>query len=170
LLHERFLAPGIALQRFWIVCLIQWEEHLKAQAEGCRLSVSTSSINPTLQVALLLGGYSMSASCDTLFTCVASTYQKQASTIPPLDLPLVNIGTFLEGMMIFPDSGQFGGSSTTTSPCLHFQPLDLRSRSLTFHFVCAQENFLFWIPVHPARPQWCHDVISTATPTRRSGD
>jgi hypothetical protein len=121
----RFLAPGTAPQRFWIVSLNQREEHLKAHEKGCRFSVSTSSINPTLLVALLLGGYSTSASCDALFTYTTSTYQKRASNIPPLDLPLVSIETFLEGMMIFPDFGQVGGSSTTTTPCLHFKPLDL---------------------------------------------
>jgi hypothetical protein len=92
----RFLAPGTALQRFWTTCLTQWEEHLKAQAEGRRFSVYSLSINPTLQVAILLGGYSTSASCDALFAYVASTYEKRASTIPPLDLPLVSIGTFLQ--------------------------------------------------------------------------
>jgi hypothetical protein len=85
----------------------------------------------------------MSASCDALFDYVASTYQKQASAIPPLDLPLVSIETFLEGVMIFPDSGQVDGSSSNYSSCLHFQPLDLRSRSLTFDFMCTQEDFLF---------------------------
>jgi hypothetical protein len=38
------------------------EEHLKAQAEDHRFSVYFSSIKPTLQVALLLGGYSTGAS------------------------------------------------------------------------------------------------------------
>jgi hypothetical protein len=94
-------------------------------------------------VSLLLGGYSMSASCDTLFAYVTSTYQKRASTIPPLNLPSVSIGTFVEGMTIFPDSGQVGGSSNTTAPCLHFKPLDLCSRSLTFDFVCTQKIFFF---------------------------
>jgi hypothetical protein len=51
----------------------------------------------------------MSASCDALVDYVTSTYQKQASVTPLLDLPLVGIKTFLEGMMIFPESGQVGG-------------------------------------------------------------
>jgi hypothetical protein len=45
-----------------------------------------------------------------------------------------------------------------------------------FDFVRAQEDFLIWIPVHPTRPQQCHvsaslqhDIVSAATPTRRSG-
>jgi hypothetical protein len=87
-------------------------KHLKAQAEGRRFSVHSSSINPTFHVALLLGGYSMSASYDALLFYVTSTYRKPTSTMPPLDLLSVSIGTFPEGMMIFPDSGQVGGSST----------------------------------------------------------
>jgi hypothetical protein len=125
--------------------ITQREEHLKAQEEGRRFSVYSTSINPTLLVALLLGGYSMSASCYALFTYFASTYQKRASTIPSLDFLLVSIGTFLEGITIFPDSGQVSGSSNITAPCLHFKPLYLHSRSLTFDVVRAQEDFLFWI-------------------------
>jgi hypothetical protein len=56
------------------------------------------------------GGYSMSVSYDALFFYISSTYRKPASTIPPLDLPLVSTGTSPEGMTIFPDSGQVGGS------------------------------------------------------------
>jgi hypothetical protein len=29
----------------------------------------------------------------------------------PLDLPLVSVSTFLEGVLVSPDSGQVGGSS-----------------------------------------------------------
>jgi hypothetical protein len=54
----------------------------------------------------------MSASCDALFAYITSTNQKQASVTPLLDLPLVDIDTFFEGVMIFPDSGQVGGSSS----------------------------------------------------------
>jgi hypothetical protein len=45
-----------------------------------------------------------------------------------------------------------------------------------FDFVRTQEDFLFWIPVHPTRPQrrhvfaaLQHGIVSAATPTRRSG-
>jgi hypothetical protein len=64
----------------------------------------------------------------------------------------------------------------TTTPCLHLKPLDLRPRSWMFDFVHAQEDFLFWIPVYPTRPQWRHlfaslqhGIVSAITPTRRSG-
>jgi hypothetical protein len=85
-------------------------------------------------------------SCDALFAYVASTYQKRASTIPPLDLPSVSIGTFLQGTTIFPNSTEVGGSSNTTTPFLHFKPLDLHSGSMTFDFVCAQKIFVFGSP------------------------
>jgi hypothetical protein len=63
----------------------------------------------------------------------------------------------------------------TTTPCLHFKPLDLRPRSLTFYFVSTRRVFLFWILVHPTRPWRCHDFtkpwhdfVLVAMPTRRS--
>jgi hypothetical protein len=86
--------------------------------EGRRFSVHSSSINPTFQVVLLLGGYSTSASCNAPYLYIASTCWKLVSTIPPLDLPSVSIGTFPEGMTIFLDSGQVSGSST--GQCLIF--------------------------------------------------
>jgi hypothetical protein len=48
----------------------------------------------------------------------------------------------------------------TTVPCLHFKPLDLLSRNLMFHFICAQEDFLLWIPVHPMWSHRCHVFAS----------
>jgi hypothetical protein len=63
-----------------------------------------------------------------------------------------------------------------TAPCLHFKPLDLLSRYLTFAFVRAEEDFSSLILVHP---MWLHrhhvfaplrrDFVSTTSPTRRSG-
>jgi hypothetical protein len=94
-----------------MACFIWCEEHLKAQAEGRRFSAHSSSINLTFQIALLLGGYSRSVSYDGLFLYVVSTYWKPASTVPPLDLSLVSIGTFHDVTTIFPNSGQVGGSS-----------------------------------------------------------
>jgi hypothetical protein len=49
------------------------------------------------------------------FFVVASTNQNHASDTSPLDLPLVNIQTFLEGVLVLPDSGQVGGSSSNDS-------------------------------------------------------
>jgi hypothetical protein len=61
------------------------------------------------------------------------------------------------------------------APCLHFKPLDLLPRDLMFAFVHAQEDFLFWIPVHPMQLHRRHiftplrrDFVSAASPTRRS--
>jgi hypothetical protein len=50
--------------------------------------------------------------CDTLFSSVASTYQKHVFVMSQLDLPLVSIQTFFEGVMILPNSGQVDGSSS----------------------------------------------------------
>jgi hypothetical protein len=49
------------------------------------------------------------------FSDVASTHQKHASVTSPLDLPLVSIQTFLEGVLFLPDSGQVGSSSSNDS-------------------------------------------------------
>jgi hypothetical protein len=77
---------------------------------------------------------------------------------------------------VLPDLGQVGNSSRSVS-CLHFDLLDLRSRSSMFGFVRAKGDFfILWITMHPTRPQWCHaftslrhDLISATTPTHRSG-
>jgi hypothetical protein len=112
-----------------MVCLIQRQEHLKAQAEDRRFSVDSSSTKPTLQVVLLLKGYSTSESCDAFFAYVASTYQKQASVTPLLDLLLVGIKTILKGLIIFPDSGRVGSSSSNYSALPSLQALDLHPRA-----------------------------------------
>jgi hypothetical protein len=54
-------------------------------------------------------------SCDALFAYVASTYEKQASITPLLDLPFVGTETLLERVMIFRDSGRVGGYSINYS-------------------------------------------------------
>jgi hypothetical protein len=53
--------------------------------------------------------------CDTLFSFVASTYQKFDSIMSLLDLPLVSIETFLEGVLVLADSGPVGGSSSNNN-------------------------------------------------------
>jgi hypothetical protein len=63
----------------------------------------------------------MSASWEALFSSVSSTYQKHAPATPLLDLSLVSIKTFIGGVMILPDSGQVGGSSSKLQ-CLVFTP------------------------------------------------
>jgi hypothetical protein len=110
------------------------------------------------------------------FLHVASTYWKHASITSPLELPLVSVSTFLEGVLASPDSGQSGVLLSVMAPCLHFKPLDLLPSGLMFVFVRAQEDFLFWIPVHPMRLHRRHvftplrrDFVSAASPTRRSG-
>jgi hypothetical protein len=49
------------------------------------------------------------------FPHVASSYRKQAPVTLLFDLCLVCIRTILEGVMILPDSGQVGGSSSNYS-------------------------------------------------------
>jgi hypothetical protein len=69
-----------------------------------------------------------------------------------------------------------GGLLAAMAFCLHFKPLNLLSRDLTFAFVRAQEDFLFWIHVHPMRlhrrqvfTPLRRDFVSAASPTRQSG-
>jgi hypothetical protein len=45
------------------------------------------------------------------FLHAASTYWKHASVTSPLDLHLVSLSTFFEGVLASPDSGQVGSSS-----------------------------------------------------------
>jgi hypothetical protein len=65
---------------------------------------------------------------------IVTTHWKPASTTSLLDLPLVGWETFLMIFWQLPDLGQVGGSSTDSS-CLHFEPLELRSRSLILDVV-----------------------------------
>jgi hypothetical protein len=71
------------------------EEHLFPKEESRRLRILSSSINPTFQVALLLGGYSTIASMRHLFPSrrldLPEALFQYVSTWPPvgqrLDLP-----------------------------------------------------------------------------------
>jgi hypothetical protein len=69
------------------------------------------------------------------FLHVTSTYWKHASVTSLLDLLLVSISTFLEGMLASPDFGQVGGSSGSDNalfsikfPGPNLQRLDVRLR------------------------------------------
>jgi hypothetical protein len=61
----------------------------------------------------------------------------------PLELPLVSVSTFLEGVLASPDSGQVGGSSGNNNALSSLKPLDLHSRDLMFPFIRVEEGFLF---------------------------
>jgi hypothetical protein len=70
------------------------------------------------------------------FLHVASTYRKHASITSPLDLLLVSVSTFLEGVLASPDFGQVGGSSgiynalsSLQAPGPTLQRLDVRLRT-----------------------------------------
>jgi hypothetical protein len=90
-------------------------------------------------------------SLSIILSLGSGCHKKRASTIPPLDLPTVSIGTFLEGMTIFPDFGQVGSPSTlqclvfTSNQWSMFQEIDVRLR-------VRLEDFPFLILVHPTRP------------------
>jgi hypothetical protein len=61
----------------------------------------------------------------------------------------------------------------TTTPCLHFKPLDLLSGSLMFAFIRAQGDFLLFDPRAPYAASLVpclhfshrHDFVSVASPT-----
>jgi hypothetical protein len=64
-----------------------------------------------------------------------------ASVTSLLDLPLVSISTFLEGVVVHLTLFRSKILLAVIAPCLHFKPLDLLSRDLMFVFVYAQEDF-----------------------------
>jgi hypothetical protein len=68
------------------------------------------------------------------FSDIASTYQNHASATSPLDFPFGQ--TFLEGVLVLPNSGQVGGSSSNDNvfsslqaPGPALQKLDVRLRT-----------------------------------------
>jgi hypothetical protein len=123
----------------WQLPLFCWfprEEHLFPKVEGCRLQILSSSINPTFQVALLLGGYSTSAlvRCPLSFTsprptgsvlpvCLRLTSCGSASR-PSLKFRWLRLILFRSGILL-----------EVMAPSLHFKPLDLLSRDLMFVFI-----------------------------------
>jgi hypothetical protein len=144
-------------------------------AEGRRSRTYSSSINPTFQVALLLGGYSTSASvrCPLFSTSPRPT----GSTLPSHLHSISLWSPFRPSLKVcwlhlIPVRSAI--LQAMTAPCLHLKPLDLLSRDLMYAFIRAQEDFLFVIPVHPMRLHRCHvfashrrHFVSTASPTRR---
>jgi hypothetical protein len=145
--------------------------------EGCRSRILSSSINPTFQVALLLGGYSTSASLrHPLFLHVASTYWKHTSVMSPLDLPLVSVSTFLEGAVVSPDpvqvedsSGSYGALSSIQAPRSTLQRLDVRLR-LRLGGFSSLDPYAPYVTSSPSRLLSASiDFISASSPTRRSG-
>jgi hypothetical protein len=114
-----------------------------SSTECCRLQILSTSINPSFRVALLLRGYSTSASVrrplsfmslrpteSALPVCLCWTFRGSASR-PSLKVQWLHLILFRTGILL-----------AVMVPCLHFKPLDLLSRVLTFVFVRAQEDFL----------------------------
>jgi hypothetical protein len=63
---------------------------------------------------------------------------------------LVGIETFLEGVMIFPDFDQVGGSSNNYNALPTLQTLGSAFQELDVRLHERSRGFYFWIPVHPA--------------------
>jgi hypothetical protein len=110
------------------------------------------------------------------FLHVASTDLKRASVTSPLDLPLVGVSTFLEGVLASPDSGQVDGSLGNDDALFSLQALGPTLQRLDVHLHTRSGGFSFFIPVHPMRLHRRHvfashrrDFVSAASPTRRSG-
>jgi hypothetical protein len=93
-----------------------------------------------------------------------------------LDLPLVSIWTFLEGVFASPDSSHVGGSSGNDIALSSLQAPGPTLQRLDVHLRTRSGGFPFLIPVHPMRLHRRHiftshqrDFVSAASPTRRSG-
>jgi hypothetical protein len=142
--------PGVPAWKILVVLLVSKRRASVSSAEGHRLRILSSSINLTFQVALLLGGYSTSAfvRCPLSFkppsptgsalpVCLRLTSRRSASR-PSLKVRWLRLIMFRSRILL-----------EVVAPCLHFKPLDLLSRDLMFIFVCVQEDFLLWIPMHP---------------------
>jgi hypothetical protein len=125
----------------------------------------------------LLGGYSTSASlrCPLSFTFPRPTgsmllvrlrlTSRRSVFRPSLKVRWLRLILFRSRVLL-----------AVVAPCLHSKSLDLLSRHLMFVFVCAQEDFLLWIPLHPTRLHHRHvfalirrDFVSASSPTHRSG-
>jgi hypothetical protein len=76
------------------------------------------------------------------FCNVASTYQKHASITSLLDLPLVSIKTFLECVLVLPNSDQVGSSSSNDNALSSLEAPGPALQNLDVAFVRAQEDFL----------------------------
>jgi hypothetical protein len=110
------------------------------------------------------------------FFDVISTCQKPASVTSLLNLPLVSIQTFLEGVMVLPDFGQVGGSSRNDSALPSLQAPGPALQNLDVRLRTRSGRFSFLIPLHPTRPHRRHvlapsrhDFVLAASPTCQSG-
>jgi hypothetical protein len=83
------------------------------------------------------------------FLHVASTYWKHASGTSPLDLPLVSVSTFLEGVLASPDSVQVGGSSGSHGALSSLQSLEPTTQRLDVRLRTRLRGFFFLDPRAP---------------------
>jgi hypothetical protein len=79
--------PGVPVWRFPLFCWFPREEHVFPKAEGRRLRILSSSINPTFQVTLLLRATLRVRLCDALFPSrrldLPEAHFRYVSTWPP---------------------------------------------------------------------------------------
>jgi hypothetical protein len=165
------------VRRFSLLCRFPREEHMFSQQKvighGFFLGASTRPFRSpycsgaTLRVCL----------CDALFFFMSprpagSTLPSRLHSTslwsvfrPSLEVRWLRLTLFRSRILL-----------AVMAPCLHFKPLDLLSRDLMFVFICAQEDFLLWIPMHPTRLHHRHifsplrrDFISASSPTCQSG-
>jgi hypothetical protein len=145
-------SPGVNVWRFPLLCLFPKGRTSVSSTEGRRSRIFFLSVNPTSYVALLLGGYSTSASMQRpLF----STLPRLAGSMLPSRLRSTSLWSMYRPSLkvcwlhLIPVRSVV--LQATTAPCFHFKPLDLLSKGLMFAFVRAQEDFSFLIPMHPMR-------------------
>jgi hypothetical protein len=167
--QQQLELPGVPLWRFVLFCWFPREEHVFPKAEGHRLRILSSSIKPTFQFALLLRGYSTSASMRRPLSFMSP---RPTGSALPVCLFLVSHGSAFRPtlkvwwlrVILF----RSGILLAVMVPCLNFKPLDLLSRDLMF----VLRIFLLWIPVHPTRLHRRHvfallrrDFVLASSPT-----
>jgi hypothetical protein len=143
-------------------------------AEGRRISTCSSSINPTFQIALLLGGYSTSASLCHHLSLMSP---RPTKSMLPSHLFLTSLWSAFRPSLKVCRSYQILVRSVVLQamavPCIHFKPQDLLSRSFMFAFIRAWEFFYPRAPYatirrHVFTLHRC-EFVSAASTKRRSG-
>jgi hypothetical protein len=142
--------PSVPVWRFPLFCWFPREEHVFPKAEGRRLRIFLQASTRPFRSPYCSGATLRVRLCDALFFFMSprptgSTLPSRlrstslwSASRPSLKVRWLHLILFRSRILL-----------AVMAPCLHFKPLDLLSRDLMFVFVCAQEDFLLWIPVHP---------------------
>jgi hypothetical protein len=129
------------------------EEHMFPQQKVVGRGFLFFKHQPNLLGHLTARGLLYECVCVTpSFLHVTSTYWKHASVMSPLDLPLVSVSTFLEGVLASTDSGQVGGPSGNDSALSSLQAPGPTLQRLDVRLRMHSGGFSFLIPVHSTRP------------------